>query len=138
MGLALRLQAASRDSGSPAQAPAPSAQPAIKLSSKAGKAIIELQKAVKANDVASIPAKLAAAQAVAQTKDDKYAIGKLQLDAALAAKDNAQAIAAADAIAASGFLAPARPPKSTTRLEFRFTTPSNMIRPPRCSRKRPR
>ena len=92
----------------PDQPQAQSAQPSIKLSSKAGKAIIELQKAVKANDVANIPAKLAAAQAVAQTNDDKYAIGKLQLDAALAAKDNAQAIVAADAIAASGFLAPGK------------------------------
>ena len=76
----------------------------IKLSSKAAKAIIDLQTAVKANDTANIPAKLAAAQAVAQSKDDHYAIGKLQLDAAVAANDNAAAAAAADTIAASGFL----------------------------------
>jgi tetratricopeptide (TPR) repeat protein len=84
------------------------AQPAekggIKVSNKAGKAITELQQAVNANDVANIPAKLAAAQAVAQTKDDRYAIGELQLKAALAAKDNNAAVAAVDAIAASGYL----------------------------------
>ena len=89
----------------PAQAQAqPAQQGQIKVSSKAGKAITELQTAVKANDVASIPAKLAAAQAVAQTKDDHYAIGQLQLKAALAAKDNNAATAAVDAIAASGYL----------------------------------
>lgn len=86
----------------PAQAQAQG--PQIKLSNKAAKAILDLQAAVKANDTASIPAKVAAAQAVAQTKDDRYAIGKLQLDAAVAAKDNAAAAAAADTIAASGFL----------------------------------
>lgn len=76
----------------------------IKLSGKAQKAIVELQKAVNANDVANIPAKLAAAQAVASTPDDKYAIGQLQLKAALAAKDNAAMTAAIDAIANSGFV----------------------------------
>jgi len=89
----------------PAQAaPEQPTGPQIKLSGKAGKAIIELQTAVNANDVANIPAKLAAAQAVAQTKDDHYAIGQLQLKAALAAKDDNAASAAIDTIAASGFL----------------------------------
>jgi len=88
----------------PAQTGQQSAQPQIKVSAKAGKAITDLQKAVNANDVANIPAKLAAAQAVAQTKDDRYAVGQLQLKAAIAAKDNAAASAAVDAIAASGFL----------------------------------
>jgi tetratricopeptide (TPR) repeat protein len=89
----------------PAQAQAqPAQQGQIKVSSKAGKAITELQKAVVANDVANIPAKLAAAQAVASTKEDHYAIGQLQLKAALAAKDNSAATAAVDAIAASGYL----------------------------------
>ena len=76
----------------------------IKLSGKAQKAVIDLQKAVNANDVASIPAKLAAAQAVASTPDDKYAIGQLQLKAALAAKDNAAMAVAIEAIATSGFV----------------------------------
>ena len=73
-------------------------------SNKARKAIVDLQTAVNANDVANIPAKVAAAQAVAQTKDDRYAIGQLRLKAALAAKDNIAAASAVDAIAASGYL----------------------------------
>jgi len=95
----------------PNQAP-PSQQaaqgPKINVSSKAMKAVLELQTAVKANDFANIPAKVAAAQAVAQTKDDKYVIGQLQLQAAVAAKDSNAAVAAADNIAASGFLPPAK------------------------------
>jgi tetratricopeptide (TPR) repeat protein len=89
----------------PGQAAADQAKgPQIKLSSKAQKAIIDLQTAVKANDAANIPAKLAAAQAVAQTKDDHYAIARLQLQAAITANNNAAAAQAIDAIAASGFL----------------------------------
>jgi Flp pilus assembly protein TadD len=89
----------------PAQAEAQPAQKGgIKVSSKALKAISELQKAVNAKDVANIPAKLAAAQAVASTKDDRYAIGVLQRDAALAGNDNAALAAAVDALASSGYL----------------------------------
>lgn len=87
----------------PAQAEA-SAQPTIKISKQATKAIIDLQNAVKANDAANIPAKVAAANAVAQTKDDRYAIGRLQLQAAVAANNNQAAAQAVEAIAASGFL----------------------------------
>ena len=76
------------------------------LSNKAGKAIIELQKAVKAKDTASIPAKLAAAKAVAQTKDDHFAVGALQLEAAQNAKDPAGMLAGADEVAASGYAPP--------------------------------
>jgi hypothetical protein len=79
-------------------------EPQIKVSSKALKAISELQAAVKANDVANIPAKAAAAQAVAQTKEDRYVIAQLQLQAAMAAKDNNAVAAAANAIAASGYV----------------------------------
>lgn len=86
------------------QAQAQAEAPKIKLSSKAQKAIVDLQTAVKANDVANIPAKVQAAQAVAQTKDDHYAIGQLQLQAAVAAKNDAAEAQAVDAIAASGFL----------------------------------
>ena len=89
----------------PAQPNAPAAQPGqIKLSREAGKAIIELQKAVNANDTANIPAKLAAAQALAKTPDDRYAIGQLQLKVALAAKNNEAAIVAVDYIAAANYL----------------------------------
>jgi tetratricopeptide (TPR) repeat protein len=90
------------------QQAAPAEQTKAKISEKAGPAIMDLQKAVNANDVASIPAKLAAAQAKAQTKDDKYIIAQLQLKAALAAKDNAATAAAVDAIAASGFISNAQ------------------------------
>ena len=78
--------------------------PKISVSSKAQKAILELQTAVKANDVANIPAKIAAAQAVAQTKDDHFAIAQLQLTAAVAQKNSAAEAQAVDAIAASGVL----------------------------------
>jgi tetratricopeptide (TPR) repeat protein len=83
---------------------APAGQKQIHPSKNAQKAIIDLQTAVNKNDVANIPAKLAAAKAVASTPDDRYAIGELQLKAALAAKDNAGMFAAVDAIAGSGFV----------------------------------
>ena len=95
-GLMAVPAAAQYESSAPRQtAPAPvpqqpaQAQPKITPSSKAIKAIIDLQAAVNKNDYASVPAKVAAAQAVASTKEDKYLIGQLQLKAALAAKDNA-------------------------------------------------
>jgi tetratricopeptide (TPR) repeat protein len=76
----------------------------IKPSGKALKAIVDLQDTVKKNDFANVPAKVAAAQAVASTKEDRYLIGKLQLDAALAQKDNASLAAAIDTIAGSAYL----------------------------------
>ena len=47
-------------------------QPQIKPSGKALKAIVDLQTAVNNNDYANVPAKVAAAQAVATTKEDHY------------------------------------------------------------------
>lgn len=79
-------------------------QPGIKPSSKALKALVELQDAVNKNDAANIPAKLAAAQAVAQTKEDRYLIARLQLKAAATAKDNAAIARAIDAVAATNIL----------------------------------
>jgi len=76
----------------------------IKLSGKAQKAIVDLQNAVNKADYASLPQKLAAAKAVASTADDKYAIGQLQLKAALAQKDDAAMASAIDTIATSGFI----------------------------------
>ena len=91
------------------QAPAAEqAQPKVTPSKGALKAIVELQDAVQKNDTANIPAKVAAAQAVATTKEDKYLIGRLQLTAAIAAKDNAATAAAIDGMAASGFLEPTK------------------------------
>jgi len=79
-------------------------QKAVKVSGKAQKAIIDLQTAVNKADYANVPAKVAAAQAVASTPDDKYAIGELQLKAAIAQKDNVAMAAAVDSIANSGFV----------------------------------
>jgi tetratricopeptide (TPR) repeat protein len=84
----------------PAQAP----QPKISPSKGALKAIVDLQDAVNKNDYASVPAKVAAANAVATTKEDKYLVGQLQLKAAVAAKDSAGETAAIDEIASSGYL----------------------------------
>ena len=86
------------------QPQAPADPNAIKLSKKASKAIIELQKAVQANDAANIPAKLAAAQAVAETPEDRYAIGRLQLNVAQAAKNTEAAVLAADYLASANYL----------------------------------
>lgn len=84
------------------------AQPAVKPSAKALKAVVDLQSAVDKKDYASVPAKVAAAEAVATTKDDHYLIGELQLKAAIGASDNAAMARAIDSIAASNFLDPAK------------------------------
>lgn len=97
-----RIDTAVQQQQKDAPAPAPQ-KPGVKPSAKALKALIDLQKAVDTNDTASIPAKVAAAQAVASTKEDHYLIGQMQLKAALAAKDNAATASAIDAIAASGY-----------------------------------
>jgi tetratricopeptide (TPR) repeat protein len=74
----------------------------VELSKEARKAVLELQTAVVANDTASIPAKLAAAQKVAKTGDDKYLVAVLQTKAATAAGDLAGMRAGIDALRASG------------------------------------
>jgi len=74
----------------------------IELSKKARNAIIELQTAVTANDTASIPGKLASAQKLAETSDDKYVIAINQIKAATAANDLAGLKAGVDALQASG------------------------------------
>jgi tetratricopeptide (TPR) repeat protein len=76
----------------------------VKPSSGAVKAIVDLQNAVKANDTANIPAKVAAAQAVAKTKEDRYLIGVFQRQAALNAKDVGALATAVQALEASTFL----------------------------------
>lgn len=89
-----------------AQAPAAAAKQApqrqLKLSGKAQKAIVELDTAVKAKNYAAVPALVAAANAVAQNKDDKYAIGTRQLQAAVDSNDYPGLAAAADAMTAGG------------------------------------
>lgn len=98
----------------PSQQPSPaSQQPAAaapastykpEVSKAARKEIAELQAAVNAKDVANIPAKLAAAKAKAQTKDDLYLIAQMQLKAAVDAKDEAGMISGLEAVLASGAL----------------------------------
>ena len=104
--IALVFAAASASTAYAQEKAQPAAQAQLKVNPSKGatKALQELQAAVEKNDAASIPGKIAAAQAVAATKDDKYLLGRLQLQAALAAKDNAATSAAIDTIAASGFL----------------------------------
>jgi len=82
-----------------AQAPA-----TISPSKQALKAIADLQATVKKADYASVPAKIAAAQSVASTKEDRYLIGRLQLDAAIASKNDAEMASAIDKMASSGYL----------------------------------
>ena len=103
-GTALALALAA---GSAAQAQAPAAAAAapqrqIKLSGKAQKAIVDLDAAVKAKNYAAVPALVAAANAVAQTKDDRYAIATRQLSAAIDTNDYPGLVVAADAMTAGG------------------------------------
>ena len=105
-------------SSAPANAPAKSAN--IRPSDQAMKAMIELQDAVKAKDPAQIAQKVAAAQKVAKTKEDRYLIGQFQLQAAVAAKDNVATAAAVDAIAATGILEPAKLADVYSSLGFAF------------------
>jgi tetratricopeptide (TPR) repeat protein len=123
LGLVLGLWTASASAQGPYGMPAPQQQPrpaipqqqeaeqpaqsqttsGVRPSGKALKAIIELQKAVNANDTANIPARVAEAEAVASTKEDHYLVAQLRLKAALAAKDNAALASAIDAVASSGY-----------------------------------
>ena len=73
----------------------------LDISKGAQKAIVDLQTAVNANDTVTIPAKLAAAQAVAKTNDDKFAIASNQTRAALKANDLVAIRAGTDAMQAS-------------------------------------
>ena len=82
------------------QSPVP--ERTLNVSRRASKALQELQAAVDSNDVANIPARLAAAQAVAQTADEKYFVARLQLKAATQAKNPAAIAAAIQAMLASG------------------------------------
>lgn len=79
----------------------------MELSKEARNAIVELQNAVNANDTATIPAKLAAAQAVAKSNDDKYMIAVFQTKAATTAGDLAGMKTGIDALKASGGAEPA-------------------------------
>ena len=82
----------------------------VNISKAAMKPIGELQAAVIANDVANIPAKLAAAQAVAKSSDEKLVVAQLQLKAAVAAKDETAQGTAVEAMIASGGIGQAQMP----------------------------
>lgn len=70
----------------------------------ATKAIVELQKALQANDAAAYGPALAAAKAAATTKEDRYLIGRMQLNRAYATKDLASMGEAINDVAAAGIL----------------------------------
>lgn len=72
------------------------------VSPAAQKPILELQTAVNANDIAAIPAKLAAAQAAAKSPDEKFIVASNQTKAALKANDLVAIRAGVDALQASG------------------------------------
>jgi tetratricopeptide (TPR) repeat protein len=91
----------------PNQGEQKSDQRQVKPSSKALKPLSELQTAVKSKDAAAIQAKLAAAQAVVSTNEDRFILAQLQLQAAADTNDTAAAMSAMDAMLATGVLRPA-------------------------------
>ena len=88
------------DDGQQAKASDSGARP----SKGALKAIVELQKAIQANDAAAYPTALAAAKAAASTNQDRYIIGRLQLNKAFAEKDTVSMKQAIDDIAGTQVL----------------------------------
>lgn len=74
----------------------------LTVSPAAQKALLALQAAVNTNDTATIPAKLAAAQAVAKSPDEKFFVATNQVKIALAANDLVGIRAGVDALQASG------------------------------------
>lgn len=92
----------SAPSGPAASAKASAAQ--VKPSAKAYKAIADLQDTVNKKDWASLSAKVAAAQAAASTKEDRYLIGSLQLRAAATQNDSGAFSAALETIAQTGIV----------------------------------
>jgi tetratricopeptide (TPR) repeat protein len=77
------------------------------ISNAARKEIVALQTAVNAKDAAAIATTLAAAQAKAKTKDDRYVIAKLQLKAAVDANNTDAMAQGVEAVLASGYAQPA-------------------------------
>jgi Tfp pilus assembly protein PilF len=78
------------------------------ISKGARKAIIELQTAVSAKDAANIPARIAAAQAVAKSNDDRCFIAQMQVLAAVQAGNLNAVPAALEAQLATGSVTPSR------------------------------
>lgn len=101
---AISMPAAAQSSAPQSAASQQGAQKPVKVSSKAAKAISDLQTSVNKGDYSKLAAQVAAAQAVASTPDDRYAIGELELKAAVAQKNDAAMAAGVDAVANSGFI----------------------------------
>ena len=78
----------------------------LRPSNKALKPLSELQAAIKSKDEAAITAKLAAAQAVVSTPEDRAILAQLQLQHAADRNDKAAAMNAMDAMLATGVLQP--------------------------------
>ena len=105
IGLAIAAAASFSAAPSLAQQAQPQGQaqaPQLNPSPGALKAILALQEAVNAGDSANIPARVAEAEAVATTAEDRFLIGSLRYKAANAAGDNAAKAAAIEAMIASG------------------------------------
>ncbi|HEX8443800.1 MAG TPA: hypothetical protein VF631_09145 [Allosphingosinicella sp.] len=107
VGLSIPAHAQRAPTGAKKQAEAQPAQaeqagPKRNFTKGAMKALQELQVAANANDTATFPAKLAAAQAVAKTPDDRYFIAQMQYLMAQKASDEPGLRRAIDAIIASG------------------------------------
>lgn len=100
LGLALSSGSAFGQTSAATQA----AAPAVKASAKAYKAILDLQDTVTKKDWANVAAKVAAAQAVASTKEDRYLIASQQLRAAAATNDVAAFSSALETIAQTGLM----------------------------------
>jgi tetratricopeptide (TPR) repeat protein len=108
--LASAVPAAAQTAAPAPAAPAAAAQPLCQagISKGARKAIIALQTAVGAKDTANIPARIADAQAVAKTNDDRCLIAQMQVVAAVDAGNLAAVPAAIEAQRASGSVPAAR------------------------------
>lgn len=74
----------------------------LKLGKAARKPLADLQAAYNAGDAAGFAAALAVAEAAARTSDERYYLGQLRLAQAIKANDDAQKIAALDALIRSG------------------------------------
>jgi tetratricopeptide (TPR) repeat protein len=98
----------------------PAAKSTITPSNAAENAIRELQKAVIANDDVHIPAKVAAAQAVATSKEDHYLIAQAQLSVAVKAKNTDAMASAIDTMATTGFVDAAKLSEFYTTLGVDF------------------
>jgi len=108
LGAALALGVTGLVAGAPAvaakkeKAEEKPAQPQFKLSKGVRDNVGAAQEAIGKGDFATAEAKLAAADPLAQTNDDKYVIGVTKLNIAAKQNDNAKIAAAIDQVIASG------------------------------------